>query len=114
VTYEPQSHLDQAPYLEQTGHPEELRPSLSVSEDTGTVTLSWACPICHGEPQSKELESGPIYGITEVTARPAVELICRCGHMHKDGKEGCGYGTRVAIRAPAPRDLEGDAEQKAV
>lgn len=89
-------HLDDVPYVEQSGHEEQLGSSLEVIGNKEHPVLKWVCPICHGAPQLEPLEATDLQAIDIVTQLPPVELKCQCGHLHKE-KQGCGFASQVSV-----------------
>jgi hypothetical protein len=90
----PSPHADDAPYVEQSAHLEELEDSFSVDSDSDPPQVVWTCPICLGSSQRDPIEITNLVGLD----LPALDLQCHCGHEHGE-HAGCGYGATVTLPA---------------
>ena len=85
-------HVDEAPYVKQTGRLAELEASFSVKGEAEPPLVVWTCPVCHGAPQQDAIETTSIVGLELAP----LDLMCHCGHAHGD-QAGCGYGAKVKL-----------------
>jgi hypothetical protein len=92
------AHIDDAPYIEQSG----LLGQLSARFDGATdpPCVRWVCPVCHGAEQVDEVELIDVVKRAATPESRPLDLICRCGYAHGD-HQGCGYGAMVEIPASA-------------
>ena len=88
------SHVDNAPYVEQSGRLDELEASFSVNANVDPPQALWTCPVCQGPPQADPIGDVEIVGVD----LPPLDLICHCGHEH-GAHGGCGYGATVTLPA---------------
>src|SRR4051794_23962796 len=100
-------HKDAAPYIEQSGYHEELDQKLHFDTHKQPPTAAWTCPVCGGSPQTDTVEPIVIVGV-EAVEGSWIALQCHCGHLHAEGKQGCGYGIEVQL----PDDVAGALDQE--
>jgi hypothetical protein len=98
-------HVDAAPYVEQSGFFDTLKPTLRLEGRAQGRHLDWICPVCHGRVQTAQIGSNILVGVEPVTERPSMELKCECGHVHEQ-KQGCGYAVRIPVPDEPPSSSE--------
>jgi hypothetical protein len=83
----------------------KLSESMAFSIEDGRDHVHWACPRCHAEFDQSFDRDQPVYGFDVETLdipeeEGVIELLCECGVKHEggDGKPGCGFAARQAVR----------------